>query len=125
MHFVFPVMAGKGGCYLSHLPKSATVVGISLDQSQCSIYIIYYVTGSAKTPMFTSKFWPISKCCDFYIIWDSIVEISVSVQKFLCFILVQRNHKSVALSGLYSCFVKMYKYANMEGFRRAGHIYCQ
>ena len=34
----------------------------------------------------------------------SIVEIFASVQKFPSFNLVQRNQKSVALSGLYSCF---------------------
>ena len=33
-----------------------------------------------------------------------MIEISVSVQKFSSFILVQRNQKSVTLSGLYSCF---------------------
>ena len=33
-----------------------------------------------------------------------MVESSVSVQKFPGFIMVQRNQKSVVLSGLYSCF---------------------
>ena len=48
----------------------------------------------------------ISKCHNFYIIGGSIVKSSVSVQKFPSFILVQRNQKSGALSGLYSCLCK-------------------
>ena len=39
-----------------------------------------------------------------YVIWGSIVEISLSVQKFPSFILVQTNQKSIALSEHYSCF---------------------
>ena len=35
-----------------------------------------------------------------------MVESSVSVQKFPSVILVQRNQKSSALSGFYSCFCK-------------------
>ena len=55
-----------------------------------------------KPSMFACKFWPIftiSKFHNFHIIWGSIVEIliSVSVQKFPSFLLVQGNQKSVAL----------------------------
>ena len=48
------------------------------------------VTGSAKTLHVR--------------IQGNMVERSVSVQKFPRFIMVQRNQKSVVLSGLYSCF---------------------
>ena len=44
------------------------------------------------------------KCHNFHIIWGSIVEILVSVQKSPSVILVEKNQKSVALLGLYSWF---------------------
>ena len=59
---------------------------------------------SCSCANFDLRIFTISKCYNSNIIWGSIVKISVSVQKFPCFILVQRNQNSVALSGLYSCF---------------------
>ena len=86
-------------------------------------YIYVYVTGSACLHTnFDLRIFTTLKCHTLNMIWVSIVEISISIQKFLSFILIQNSDvRTIMTLKLFLC--RYVKYANMEEFCRAGHIY--